>query len=147
MHPKLGSLRSFFIQNPMLNSYLVSVVSATSVASNITSIQLPRKGVIRKISTSFLWAAIPTAIATLQLQLSLRAAGQFNANVTSPSQILTHNMFGLLFGSAIGQTALPFNVDAILNYPVNVNDAIYLHGTGSVGSGTYNFTGLIWVEE
>ena len=148
MHPKLGSLRFFHQQNPMLNSYMLSVNAIPTIGSNVTNIQLPRKGTIRKITSAFHWTTQPPALANVQTQLSTRAAGQFNANVSQPSGILVHQAWEFLFATAVAVSQFVANMESGLAVPVNVNDVIYLHTAGTVGGGGfYAYNALIWVEE
>lgn len=127
----------------MINTYKVAFVNTTP-SDNMASVQLPRAGTIVQVSMAGKCTIETDAIASFQVAIN-RAAGQFGASVSSPSNVLAEIAIVSLLTTS-GFTNAHANAVFPCKYQVNQKDAIYLHGSGS-GSSGFSVDVLISVDE
>jgi len=126
----------------MLNSYILGANELTTAGDAIASIQLPRKGVIKRIDVAVTTVANPSTAGLIQIQASQRPNSNFNAIYNQPSGSLAFNQQSCVANGVINIFE-SFN----LACPVNPNDVIYLHSTIAGTGFGYSATYTIWVQE
>jgi len=126
----------------MLNSYQIqTAIDSTTAKPSTFNIQLPRKGVIRKVEFTGCFSVLGATLAFLTLQLSKRSSVQ-NGTVNQPSEILC-NANVASKTTTNGGYLKTFD----LGQPVNVNDVISLFYDGDMAGAEFIFAVLIWVDE
>jgi hypothetical protein len=130
----------------MLNSYTMGLLLIDDVPYNPT-IQLPRKGTIKRVDISFAWAVKPTGDSYIFAQVTMRPNSQFNGSLNSPTGILGTINTGFIFGTAVGYGPNGTNASFDLSQPVNPNDVVYCFAEGVLVRGKYNLLTTIWVLE
>lgn len=132
----------------MLNCYSIGGhIVATGNA--LFSIQLPRKGTIKKIVWSVaLEASVGSATNMAALvQLSKRAAVQYGASFEQPTEILDNVAIGVQSDTAVGSNTCQVNKESNQFFPININDALYIHCAGVLGGGELLVDCLLFVQE
>jgi len=130
--------------NFMLNTYKLAC-TATTPASNMTSVQLPRKGVIKQILMNLSCVLETDSVLHCQVALN-RAVVSMGTSVNTPTNILAElHSVALITTSGISNAT---NVVCVpLNVPIVEKDTLYLHGSATGGTNGADVDVVIFVEE
>lgn len=128
----------------MISVYRLGVVGTTP-ASNMTSIQLPRKGVIKQVVMN--GNVVIETDSSGMLQLAVNRPTVQTGSISTPTGILGEiNLCSLLTTSGFTNCMQTAVINT--NVPVSEKDTVYLHGATTTGFASgCDANCLIYVDE